>query len=325
MVIDPICGMRIEADDAAATAEHEGQIYFFCSEGCRDVFLSSPSAYGARAPTVTDADRLTDAEVAKRAGVSAERVRELVNLGILAPEDGAFVRRDVMRVRVVAELEAKGLDPQALASAYASGHLTLGYLESAGRRHPRIDRTFAEFSEQIGFPIDTLQSLYMAFGLPRPRPDEYVRADDEPILKALPVLFGAGVGEGDVLRALRIWGDSAGRVAQFQAHYLHNTIEHDSEAEETLVRAARDPSSDVRAGALRGIEAARMRGASAIALESLRDPNAEVRAEALRAVAATAPDNAVAPLVDALADDDLRVRAAAVDGLATAADAGGDG
>ena len=136
MVIDPICGMRIEADDAAATAEHEGQTYFFCSEGCRDVFLSSPSAYGARA-TVTDADSLTDAEVAKRAGVSTERVRELVNLGLLAPEDGAFVRRDVMRVRVVAELEAKGLDSQALASAYASGHLTLGYLESAGRRHPR--------------------------------------------------------------------------------------------------------------------------------------------------------------------------------------------
>jgi HEAT repeat protein len=92
-------------------------------------------------------------------------------------------------------------------------------------------------------------------------------------------------------------------------------LEHDSEAEETLVRAARDPSSDVRAGALRGIAAARTRGAS-IALESLRDPNAEVRAEALRAIAATAPDNAVAPLVDALADDDLRVRAAAVDGLA---------
>jgi adenylate cyclase len=225
MVIDPICGMRIEADDAAATAEHEGQSYFFCSEGCRDVFLSSPSAYGARAPTATDADRLTDAEVAKRAGISTERVRELVNLGLLAPEDGAFVRRDVMRVRVVAELEAKGLDPQALASAYASGHLTLGYLESAGRRHPRIDRTFAEFSEQIGVPIDTLQSLYMAFGLPRPRADEYVREDDEPILKALPVLFGAGVGEGDVLRALRIWGDSARRVAQFQSHYLHNTIE----------------------------------------------------------------------------------------------------
>jgi adenylate cyclase len=225
MVIDPICGMRIEADDAAATAEYEGQTYYFCSESCRAVFLSSPSAYGPRAAAATDADRLTETEIAKRAGVSTERVRELVDLGLLAPEDGAFRRRDVMRARVVAELEAKGLDPQALASAHASGHLTLGYLESAGRRHPRIDLTFAEFSEQIGIPVDTLQSLYMAFGLPRPRADEYVRAEDEPVLRALPILFGAGIGEGDVLRAVRIWGESARRVAQFQAHYFHHAIE----------------------------------------------------------------------------------------------------
>ena len=67
--------------------------------------------------------------------------------------------------------------------------------------------------------------MYVTLGLPRPREDEYVREDDEPILKALPVLFGAGVEEGDVLRAVRILGDSARRVAQFQAHYFHNTIE----------------------------------------------------------------------------------------------------
>jgi len=30
-VIDPVCGMRIEADDAAAIAEHDGQIYYFCT------------------------------------------------------------------------------------------------------------------------------------------------------------------------------------------------------------------------------------------------------------------------------------------------------
>jgi adenylate cyclase len=67
--------------------------------------------------------------------------------------------------------------------------------------------------------------VYVTPGLPRPREDEYVREDDERILKALPVLFGAGVGEGDVLRAVRILGDSARRVAQFQVHYFHNTVE----------------------------------------------------------------------------------------------------
>jgi adenylate cyclase len=225
MVIDPVCSMRIEPDDAAATAEYDGQTYYFCSQACYEVFVADPSVYGARSPTGTGSDHLTEEEVAVRAGMTPERLRGLVDLGLLEPDDGGFLRRDVMRARMVAELESKGLDLQALASAHASGHLTLGYLESAGRRHPRTDRTFAEFSEQVGVPIDTLQTCYVAFGLPRPRAEDYVRKEDEPILKGLPVLFGSGVGEGDVLRALRIWGDSARRVAQFQTHYFHNTIE----------------------------------------------------------------------------------------------------
>jgi adenylate cyclase len=225
MVIDPICGMRIEADDAAATAEHDGHTYYFCSERCRDLFVSNPSVQGAAGPAGTTADLLTEEDVAERAGITTERVRELVDLRLLAPEDGAFRRRDVMRARVVAELESKGLDPQDLASAHASGHLTLGYLESAGRRSPRTERTFLEFSEHIGVPIETLQSFYVAFGLPRPGEAEYIREEDEPILKALPVFFGAGVSEGEVLRAVRIWGDSARRVAQFQSHFFHHTIE----------------------------------------------------------------------------------------------------
>ena len=45
MVTDPVCGMRIDPDDAAATAEHEGSTYYFCSEACRDAFVADPAAY----------------------------------------------------------------------------------------------------------------------------------------------------------------------------------------------------------------------------------------------------------------------------------------
>jgi adenylate cyclase len=170
-------------------------------------------------------DRITEAELAERAGTSIDHLRELRDLGILQAEDGTYLRRDVMRVRVIVELEAKGMDAEALGAAVASGHLTLGYLESAGRRFPRSDRTVAQLSEEMGTSPETLQSLYVALGLPRPPLKEYVREEDLPVLRALPVLFGAGVGEGDILRALRVWAESARRVAQFQAHYFHHTIE----------------------------------------------------------------------------------------------------
>ena len=189
-------------------------------------------------------DRLTEDELAQRAGTNVERVRELVDLGILQPEEGTFHRRDVMRTRVISELESKGMDAQALASALASGHLALGYLESAGRRFPRSEQTFAQLSEEMAIPLETLQMFYVAFGLPRPHSDERVREEDLPILKGLPVLLGAGVGEGDVLRAVRVWGDSARRVAQFVSHYFHHTIEEpfrrrglrDNEAFEAAIR-----------------------------------------------------------------------------------------
>ncbi len=189
-------------------------------------------------------DRLTEDELAERAGTNVDRVRELADLGVLEPERGTFPRRDVMRARVVLELEAKGIEANGLAQALASGHLTLGYIESAVRRFPRLDQTFAQLSENMGIPFETLQRFYVAFGLPRPRSDECVREEDLPVIKAIPVLFGAGVGEGDVLRAVRIWGDSARRVAQFQTHYFHHTIEQpfrrrglrDNEAFEAALR-----------------------------------------------------------------------------------------
>jgi uncharacterized membrane protein YraQ (UPF0718 family)/YHS domain-containing protein len=46
---DPVCGMQVERQQAAATAEHDGQRYYFCSEHCRDGFTAEPQRYGTGA------------------------------------------------------------------------------------------------------------------------------------------------------------------------------------------------------------------------------------------------------------------------------------
>jgi len=171
-------------------------------------------------------DRLTADEVAERAGTTPEYIALLAKVSILEPEDdGTYPRRDVLRARFVLGLDAMGIDANAVADALASGDLTLGYVEIGGRRPPRSDRTFAELGDEIDIPFVTLERIYVAFGLPRPAPDEYVRQEDVPLIKFIPVLVGAGLSEGDVLRLARVWGDSARRVAQFQSHYLHHSIE----------------------------------------------------------------------------------------------------
>jgi Cu+-exporting ATPase len=45
MVTDPVCGMKIDSEDAVATADHQGAIYYFCSQACHDAFVADPAFY----------------------------------------------------------------------------------------------------------------------------------------------------------------------------------------------------------------------------------------------------------------------------------------
>lgn len=44
MPIDPVCGMQIDTDEAL-TMNYEGQIYYFCSDECRQEFREAPEEY----------------------------------------------------------------------------------------------------------------------------------------------------------------------------------------------------------------------------------------------------------------------------------------
>lgn len=42
---DPVCGMDVEPDSAAAAWEHGGTTYLFCSTGCMERFREDPQRY----------------------------------------------------------------------------------------------------------------------------------------------------------------------------------------------------------------------------------------------------------------------------------------
>ena len=43
---DPVCGMMIRPGDAAATEDHEGRTFYFCSQACHDTFVADPHRFG---------------------------------------------------------------------------------------------------------------------------------------------------------------------------------------------------------------------------------------------------------------------------------------
>ncbi len=171
---------------------------------------------------------LTEEEVARRAGTTRERVQELVDLGVLArgPDSDAPCRRgDALRVQLVEELEAFGIPPARVAEAISSGALSLSYLDWFPDPPPRSGQTHAELCDELGIPFELLERIYAGFGLPRPRPDDRVREEDLDVISDLPILSAAGLGEGEILRAARVWSEGVRKVAQHQVHSFHELIE----------------------------------------------------------------------------------------------------
>jgi Cu+-exporting ATPase len=60
---DPICGMTVDPQKAAATIEYEGRPYYFCSKGCATKFQQDPAKYLAATAGATPAP-LTQIETA---------------------------------------------------------------------------------------------------------------------------------------------------------------------------------------------------------------------------------------------------------------------
>ena len=48
--IDPVCGMEVETETAEWKIEHEGQMYYFCSPGCKRTFERDPEKALAKGP-----------------------------------------------------------------------------------------------------------------------------------------------------------------------------------------------------------------------------------------------------------------------------------
>src|SRR5947209_9690106 len=46
---DPVCGMTVNPERAAAVVEHDGRKYYFCSKSCAERFQHDPRRYLASA------------------------------------------------------------------------------------------------------------------------------------------------------------------------------------------------------------------------------------------------------------------------------------
>lgn len=65
-------------------------------------------------------------ELAERSGVNVQRLRQLVDLGILSPDAaGRFQPADIQRVRIIQALDRAGIAPAQIGQLIAAGAYSL--------------------------------------------------------------------------------------------------------------------------------------------------------------------------------------------------------
>jgi adenylate cyclase len=179
-------------------------------------------------------EELSAEELAARSGVTAEQLRRLVELGIIAPmPQGRFRRSDIQRIRVVDALAEAGFVPEQLSELLTAGAYNLDWA-SVVYPEPttQLTTTVEQAAAAIGLPQDLAARLFDAWELPRPQPGQALRADDDELLAlALPALEGFEGDETALLAAARQLGDSLRRLAESQVRLFHAHVEEQLAAE----------------------------------------------------------------------------------------------
>jgi adenylate cyclase len=166
-------------------------------------------------------------EVAEGAGVSLDKLDQLVALGIVGPtEVDQFSSGDLRRVAMAQSLEDAGIPLDGLAAAISRGELSLDFMDaSAYERFSSLSRlTFQELSDKTGVPVDLLMIVREASGSVQPSPKDQVRDSEMAIVPFLEIQIAEGFRPIAIERLLRVMGDSLRRITASEADWWQSEV-----------------------------------------------------------------------------------------------------
>jgi adenylate cyclase len=179
--------------------------------------IASPAAAAA----------FTEAEAATGAGLTVDRLRELIERGIIkGPPPEGFTAGGVRRARIAEALIEAGLPMDALAEGFRRGLLTLDFIDDPEyERFPRLSpQTFAEVSERTSVPFSLLAVIRETGGFASPRPDDLLREDELRVVPFVELQVRLGFDPVAIERLLRAQADSLRRIAEAEAEWWRSQI-----------------------------------------------------------------------------------------------------
>jgi len=159
-------------------------------------------------------------QAADRAGVSLDELGQIVELGLVEPDDkDRFTAGGVRKVGLIASLQAGGIPVEALATAFRAGSLTLDFLDDPAYENfsALSGLTFNDLASQTGIPVELLTVIREAIGSAVPLPTDRIREIELAVVPLLKAQLDSGYPIEAVERGLRTMGDSLRRAAIAEA------------------------------------------------------------------------------------------------------------
>jgi class 3 adenylate cyclase len=184
-------------------------------------------------------ERLSFEDLARESGTPPERLRRLIAIGVIVPENGdTFRPGDIQRAQLIDVLLAAGIELDEIAVSVRDRWMDFSTIELFyPTLAPLSGRTQGEFERSLGPAGDRLGSIYAAFGLAAPGPDQPTRLDEEAVVMAFLEAWDLEATTGgqaplsldlpssEVLaRAARIAGDAARRFADGWIGLFHEAV-----------------------------------------------------------------------------------------------------
>ena len=167
-------------------------------------------------------------ELAIQAEVDNDQLQRFIRLGAVERRTGAeaYGPSEVRRIQLLRSWEAAGFPAEAVLKLVRAGELSMSWLDSpVATRAQRLDVTCEEVCEENQVPLDLMQQLQSALGLPRIDRHDRARVGDRELLRLVQMLLAAGAGEGQVMGMIRVYADSLHRIAKAEAQLYEREIE----------------------------------------------------------------------------------------------------
>jgi adenylate cyclase len=170
---------------------------------------------------------LSKDELQTLSSCDASRIERYIGLGLVtSQEEGAFERGDVTRIRVLAALEASGVDLRQVAKAVHQDRFSLAFAgEVVADSVGLTPETHQQVISRLGLDSDFARRLELAIGLPTSSPDDLIREDDRELLGLVARAREAGLEEENLARILRVFGISVRQIIDAQRQLFRENIE----------------------------------------------------------------------------------------------------